>query len=333
MRSRTIICKSVDSIDQLYGLTFLSKLSQAIKDDTLFARDNIPILQTNVVTIRDTQRLQLDAQQLQQHHNIMHWLSPTDFPAQQHDTISRRQEGTGQWFLDSPEFKGWLQGSDKILFCPGIPGAGKTMMAAIAIDHLGRLAQVDVGLAYVFCNYKSQVDQTLYTLLSALLKQLVQSRTDIAAPVTRVYDHHFKQKSKPSLDEIFTALSTVCSSHARVYVVVDALDECTDQDRTRNQLVEKLRELQTRTNVRLLFTSRFIPEITEKFRSTPVLKIRAREKDIQRFVADQIPHLPSCIGRDDELTRTVQSKIVAAVDGMQVPSYTSALRCSSLRYY
>ena len=311
-----ITCKSVDIIDQIYGLTLPSKLSQAIKDDTLFTRDNIPILQTNVVTIRNAQSQQLDAQKLQRHHTIMQWLSSTDFPAQQHDIISRRQEGTGQWLLDSPEFKSWLQGPNGTLFCPGIPGAGKTMMAAIAIDHLGRLAQADVGLEYLFCNYKSQVNQSLYGLLSALLKQLLQSRTDVAAPVMRLYDHHSTRKSRPSLDEISTALLTVCSNHAGVYIVVDALDECTDRDRARNQLVEKLRELQTRTNVRLLFTSRFIPEITEKFRSGPILEIRASEEDVKRFVAGQIPRLPSCIRRDDELTRAVQSKIVEAIDGM-----------------
>jgi hypothetical protein len=106
------------------------------------------------------------------------------------------------------------------------------MMAAIAIDHLGRMAQTDVGLAYLFCNYKSQVDQSLYNLVSALLKQLVQNQTDIAAPVTHLYNQYCKQKRRPSLDKIFTALLTVCSNHARVYIVVDALDECTDQDRT-----------------------------------------------------------------------------------------------------
>jgi len=92
----------------------------------------------------------------------MEWLSPIDFPAQQHDIITQRQEGTGQWFLDSPEFKRWLQGSDKTLFCPGIPGAGKTMMAAIAIDHLCRTAQCgDIVVAYLFRNYKAQADQKL----------------------------------------------------------------------------------------------------------------------------------------------------------------------------
>jgi hypothetical protein len=189
-------------------------------------------------------------------------------------------------------------------------------MAAIAIDYLGTLVQADVGLAYVFCNYKSQVDQNLYGLLSALLKQLVQSRADIAVPVTHLYHHNSKQKSRPSLDEIFTALLTVCSNHAKVHIVMDALDECTDKHGTRSQLIEKLRDLQMSTNVQLLFTSRFIPEITEKFRLDPVLEVRAREEDVKQFVAGQILRLPNCIKRDDELVRMVQSKIVEAIDGM-----------------
>jgi hypothetical protein len=117
------------------------------------------------------------------------------------------------------------------------------MMAAIAIEHLCRTAQADVGLAYLFCNYKSQVDQSVYGLLSALLKQLVQSRIDITAPVKHLYDHHSKQKSRPFLDEIFTSLSTICSHYTGVYFVVNALDECSDQDGTRSRLVEKLRDL------------------------------------------------------------------------------------------
>lgn len=247
----------------------------------------------------------------------MKWLSPTDFPAQQHDIITRRQEGTGQWFLDSPKFKRWLQGSDKTLFCPGIPGAGKTMIAAIAIDHLCRTAGCDdIGVAYLFCNYKAQADQSALSLLAALLKQLVQSRQDITALVTRMYDHHSIQKSRPSLDEIFGALQSVCSNYAVVYIVVDALDECADQDGMRGRLIDKLRKLQARTDVRLMCTSRFLPEITQKFCSSPTLEVRASEEDVRRFVAGQIPVLPNCIQRDDELKSALQNKMVEAVDGM-----------------
>jgi hypothetical protein len=45
--------------------------------------------------------------QEQQHERqtILQWLTPIDFVSQQHDFITRRQEGTGQWLLDSAEFK------------------------------------------------------------------------------------------------------------------------------------------------------------------------------------------------------------------------------------
>ena len=101
--------------------------TQAIKGDTVYIQNALPPPQGSTITIRG-------AQSLQQHHAIMEWLSPTDFTAQQHDIITRRQEGTGQWFLDSPEFKRWLQGSDKMLFCPGMPIAGKTMQSSTSMQ-------------------------------------------------------------------------------------------------------------------------------------------------------------------------------------------------------
>ena len=164
----------------------------------------------------------------------MEWLSPIDFLAQQHDIIARKEKGTGQWFLDSPKFKRWVQGSDKTLFCSGIPGAGKTVMAAIVIDHLRRTTLCDnVGLAYLFCSYKSQADQSAVSLLAALLKQLMQNRSDIMAPVTHMYEHHSKQRSRPSVDEILQSLQSVCLNYTTVYIVVDALDECADRDGAR----------------------------------------------------------------------------------------------------
>jgi hypothetical protein len=249
----------------------------------------------------------------------MEWLSPTDFPAQQHDIISRRQEGTGQWFLNSDEFNRWLQGSDKILFCPGIPGAGKTMMAAMAVDHLCRTTRSDdISVAYLFCSYKAQADQSAINLLAALLKQLAQSQPDIPAPVTQIYQQYLKKRRRPFLNDIFRALQSICSSYTTVYIVVDALDECSDQDGARSELIDKLCQLHTGADVRVLFTSRFNPEITQKFQSHPTLEVYASEEDVRRFVIGQIPRLPNCIQRDDGLKRAIQNKIVEAVDGMYV---------------
>lgn len=282
-----------------------SKLSLAIQKDVSFVRNTLPSLQTDVVAIRDKQNLQ-------QHNTIMQWLSLTDFPAQKKDIISRRQEDTGQWFLDAPEFKRWLQGSDKTLFCPGIPGAGKTMMAAITIDHLCRTTRSDeIGVVYLFCSYKSQTDQSAASLFAAVLKQLVQNRPEIATPVTQMHELHLKQESKPSFSDILQALQSVLSAYTTIFIVVDALDECSDKDGDRGQLIDKLHGLQAGKDVRLLFTSRPIFEITRKFGSKSTLGIRASEEDLKRYVAGQTGLAP-CIRNDEELQR----KIIKAVNGM-----------------
>ena len=251
----------------------------------------------------------------QHHHVIIEWISPTNFPAQQSDLIARRQAETGQWFLASPEFTKWLHEPHGTLFCPGIPGAGKTMMAAIAIQYLCHATESDdVGIAYLFCSYKAQADQTAMSLLAALLKQLVQIRPDTAVPVSDMYDEHSKRKSRPSIDEIIRALQSVCSKYTVVYIVVDALDECAGE--ARNQLIDKLRELQARIDVRLLFTSRHIPEIIQRFRCGPTIEVRASEEDAGRYIQGRINDLPSCIQRDKDLQDIVRSEIIKAADGM-----------------
>ena len=313
-----------DTKDNIRLPCFASKLSQAIKTCIEDIHSDNQTIQKDVRLVRSTiPRLQLtvDAlnttKDLERHEMIMQWLSPTDFPALQNDIISQKQEGTGQWFLNSPEFGEWLQGHSKTLFCPGIPGAGKTMMAASVIDYLRKLMLTDnAGLAYVFCMYKAQIDQSARGLLSALLKQLVQSRPDIAALATNLYSMHSKPGSRPQLDEISDALLSICSQYPKVYIVVDALDEYSDEGRARSDFVRNLLSLPPKADIRILFTSRFIPEVTQDFQSTPTLEVRANDEDVRRFVAGQVPHLPKCVQRDDELKKIVLDKIVEAVDGM-----------------
>jgi DNA replication protein DnaC len=72
------------------------------------------------------------------------------------DFISRRQAGTGQWLLNSAEFKAWVGTDKRTLFCLGIPGAGKTILTSIMIKELFTRFKNDgnVGIAYLYCNYQ-----------------------------------------------------------------------------------------------------------------------------------------------------------------------------------
>jgi hypothetical protein len=87
---------------------------------------------------------------------ILDWLTPIDYAAQQHDFISRRQAGSGQWLLESEEFQAWLNTDNQTLFCPGIPGAGKIILISIVVEELTTRFSNDptIGIAYIYCNFR-----------------------------------------------------------------------------------------------------------------------------------------------------------------------------------
>jgi Cdc6-like AAA superfamily ATPase len=290
-----------------------SKLSQAIKDDTGFIRDHVPVIHASIETIKQDR----DRAQLQK---LKAWLSSTDFVSQQSDIFRRRHEGTGQWFLDTPEFAEWLHPSQagRTLLCTGIPGAGKTMIAAVVIDHLVTKVQSStIGVAWLYCNYKSRNEQTEHELLAALLKHLVRDETTgVAKVVKELQEQCAARESRPAPEDLKKALQDVLAYYSVVYVVIDALDECSSEDGSRRQLLDHLRELKSCTDVRLMVTSRIIPEIVDEFREAATIEVRAHYEDVTRFVAGQIDRLPRCIQRDAELQKLVQDKITGAIEGM-----------------
>lgn len=81
--------------------------------------------------------------------DILDWLTSVDYSAQLSDYLERRQEGTGEWLLSSNEFQTWIQNKEHMLFCPGMPGAGKTVLTSIVVDHLHSKIQKDskIGIA------------------------------------------------------------------------------------------------------------------------------------------------------------------------------------------
>jgi hypothetical protein len=189
------------------------------------------------------------------------------------------------------------------------------MMAAITVDYLQNTVQTDeIGVAYIYCNYKRHADQTTSSLLATILKQLVHDRPSIAKPLSSLYDHHKVQRTRLTLGEMLTALQSVLANYSRVYVVIDALDECLHDDR--QELLSKLRNLQSTTGLRLMATSRFIPDIIEEFNGMPKLEVRAEDADVKRYVVGQTKRLPRCVQRDGILQELVQNKIAEAVDGM-----------------
>jgi hypothetical protein len=248
---------------------------------------------------------------------ILTWLSPLEFPLQQSDFTTKRQKGTGQWFIESEKFKTWLSETGQILYSPGIPGSGKTMLTSIVIDHLTNTVQgKNIGTAYIYCNYKSRSDHTSVNLVASLLKQLLQARSTISEEVQSLYECHIRKNSHLTVDEVFSALQSEIGYYNRVNILIDALDECNDDDGTRQVLLSKLRVLQATNIVNLMVTSRFNLTIQQEFQSALQLEITASGQDVHMYLKGQMHRLPNFVAKKVGLQNEIISGIVETVDGM-----------------
>lgn len=249
---------------------------------------------------------------------ILDWITPIDYAPRQNDFIVRRQVGTGQWLLESAEYQSWVDANKKTLFCPGIPGAGKTILTSVVIEELTTRFQNDksIGIAYIFCNFQRQHEQKVDELLASLLKQLIQGRPSLPDSIKSLYNSHQEKRTRLSLSEISKALQSVVIMYSRVLLVIDALDECQVSNNCRKTFLSELFSLQASCGTNLFATSRFVPEITENFRGSPLLEIRASPHDVRRYVDGHMSYLPSFVGRSPDLQEEVKTEIVNAVDGM-----------------
>ena len=162
------------------------------------------------------------------------------------------------------------------------------MLAAIIIDDLQqRFAKSDsVGVACIYCDYKDQVAQSTKNLLASLWLQLAASQQDLSYEVEDLYNKYMSQgpRSRPTLDEVSRILKTEVERHQKVYVVIDALDECSAENRT--TLLRQIRVLPP--TVHLIVTSRFLNSVPRQFQGATKLEIEADVEDVKYYVKDRI---------------------------------------------
>ncbi|KAF2190054.1 hypothetical protein K469DRAFT_759451 [Zopfia rhizophila CBS 207.26] len=286
---------------QLAGL--IEAVKESTKESTKESESQFTELKNDLWRIQGTQAdlkdgvdwlhdRQHNREATEKRETILDWLTQIDYAPQQSDFINRRQAGTGRWLLESTDFQEWIK-TGKTLFCPGIPGAGKTILTSVVVEELNTRFQNDksIGVAYLYCNFRRQDEQKAEDLLASLLKQLTQGQSSLPDSVQSLHDSHKDKRTRPSFYEISRTLQSVTAIYSRVFIIVDALDECQVSDGCRMRFLSEIFKLQSKCEASIFATSRLIPEITENFEACTSLEIRASKEDIKRYLEGNIEQL------------------------------------------
>ena len=155
------------------------------------------------------------------------------------------------------------------------------------VDHLQTLFKdQDVAIACIYFNYKEQIEQTACNVVASVLKQLLQNQSKASADVQLLYNHHNKQNTRPELGELVKALRSEIKSYSKVFIVVDALDECPEDNGVRQHILTELRSLAATVN--LMFTSRHLTAIEREFQGAERLDVQATDNDIRQYIKGRI---------------------------------------------
>lgn len=140
-----------------------------------------------------------------------------------------------QWILEDPQYKGWGNGDDVgLLWIKGGAGKGKTMLSIGLIEQLTRAQNESTVVIYSFCQNANYELNTLEAILKGLILQLANQQTELKESLRRRWDTTQESFSEgvtswQSLWNILFEMLARCK-YSRVYMVVDALDECQDDD-------------------------------------------------------------------------------------------------------
>ncbi|KAM0084401.1 hypothetical protein ACKRZS_003393 [Fusarium odoratissimum] len=216
-------------------------------------------------------------------------------PRGEYETNRKLRQGlTGIWLTQGPDFDFWYSTPGSRLWCSGIPGAGKSVLAVAKIEEcLQRNAQdTRKAVAYFFCTYKNESSQHSTTILSSLCMQLAMQSESAFQILQEYHDQLFSGRdlsARPTAETLAQKLHLICACFTRTYIIVDGLDECDHRVAANVECLAKLSLLQGYDVINMALPSRDEIIIRQSLKNDfPHVEIKAHTEDLQLYVASEL---------------------------------------------
>ncbi|KAF5590336.1 hypothetical protein FPANT_6050 [Fusarium pseudoanthophilum] len=249
---------------------------------------------------------------------IERWLKPPRSSTNVAKAKKRRHDGTGQWFIQGQAFTEFKAGSRKHLWLHGLAGCGKTVLSSQILDDLSAI-EGSITLAHYF-DFNDVEKQSLNGLLRSIVFQLFQHGGEAAsAMLHELFESCEKGSKDPGEGELESCITSMLRTVDRVFILIDALDEC----RSRDSLLPWIGQIAVE-NVQFLLTARpegdIQPHIFRFFGEENCFSLdkTAVNGDIKSYVLSVLDKNPRFVEKrlSEELRKDICIKVGEGADGM-----------------
>lgn len=174
-----------------------------------------------------------------------------------------------------------------------------------------------IAIACIYCNYKERDAQTVINLLASIWRQLAQHRDTLSEDVRNLYENHLRSSKPLDIHEVTRTLHSEITEFSKVFLLVDALDECPEDNGCRENLLKELQALQPTVNI--MFTTRFRELVYSRFEKPMMLEIVATDDDLHKYIEGRISSqrkLLKHVQRDVTLSKAIVESVIGNAKGM-----------------
>ncbi|OQE41742.1 hypothetical protein PENCOP_c004G00965 [Penicillium coprophilum] len=215
----------------------------------------------------------------------------------------RRHAETCEWLFDEPEFQRWRDDLITNVFWYNAPlGSGKTVLSSAVINHLTKKS---LPTAYYFYSFSDFTLRKAITGPRALALQLLNiMKTGIPDSVVELYQSEMAQHARyihiPSV--AVDTVNCILKGCSLVYVIVDGLDECVDDQRMRDMFT-KIVSAPAYGTTKWFFTSRNDENIRKMMKQLNAVTFTPNSStlsaDIKLFLSDGLQSIEGAANHID----------------------------------
>ncbi|CAI7583001.1 unnamed protein product [Penicillium manginii] len=254
---------------------------------------------------------------------------PRDIKTKIHQTRGTALKECYKWILQHQQFRCWRDSNDsQVLWVKGDPGKGKTMLLCGIIDELRSATKLEgpqakTLLSFFFCQATVPKLSNAHAVLRGLIYMLVKQQPLFVSHV----QERFRDTGEPLFGdtEAWTALCNIFLdmlrdfSMGKIYLVVDALDECMqDQGKLLQFILQETKDI---PRVKWIISSRNHVEQRKRLvESQSILSLELQENAeavsvaIGAYISNRIAELES-LEDDDSLLQYVQQALEKKAEG------------------